>query len=75
MKGMRTREDILSVIGQIDNIMKGLAIIVEEAKRKAEEFSSTPPEPFDLRRPGAPVGVNWRTFLRPFCSRRELPFG
>lgn len=49
MKGMRTREDILSMMGQIDNIMKGLAITVEEAKRKVEEFSSTPPEPFDLR--------------------------
>ncbi|MGQ9531940.1 MAG: ribonuclease toxin HepT-like protein [Desulfotomaculales bacterium] len=45
----RTREGILSLVGQVDHVMKALRVTVDEAVLKAREFSRTTPTPFDLR--------------------------
>lgn len=33
------KEEILTIVGEIDNLLKSLELIVEEAKEKQEEFS------------------------------------
>lgn len=45
----RTKEDLLSLVGQIDHIMKALRITVEEAETKKREFITTIPSSFELR--------------------------
>lgn len=49
MKPIRSREQALEAVAQIDNVMKALAITVQEAKKKAEEFGGIVPDSFDLR--------------------------
>jgi hypothetical protein len=45
----RTKEDLLSLVGQLDHIMKALRVTVEEAEAKEREFSTIIPTPFELR--------------------------
>lgn len=45
----RTKEDLLSLVGQLDHILKALQMTVKEAETKAQEFSKKDPTPFDLR--------------------------
>lgn len=45
----KTKEDLLSLVGQLDHIMKSLRITVEEAEKKAREFNRAVPTAFDLR--------------------------
>lgn len=45
----RTKEDLLSLVGQLDHIMKALRVTVEEAEAKEREFSTVIPTPFELR--------------------------
>ena len=46
---MRTREEILAVIGEIDSLLKSLEIIVDEAREKCVEFYNREPDRFSLR--------------------------
>lgn len=44
-----SREEVLSLAGHIDYILEALRAIVEEAGRKARDFSCSSPTAFDLR--------------------------
>jgi len=45
----KTKEDLLSLAGQLDHIRQALRITVEEAEKKAREFNKVVPTAFDLR--------------------------
>ena len=45
----RTKEDLLSLVGQMDHIMKALRLTVEEAEAKEREYRTAVPTPFELR--------------------------
>ncbi|MBC7321218.1 hypothetical protein H5T89_11315 [bacterium] len=50
---MKSREEILSTIAEIDNLLKSLDIIVSEAVEKHMEFSFREPDRFSLRALGS----------------------
>jgi len=50
---MKSREEILSTIAEIDNLLKSLDIIVNEAIEKYMEFSYKEPDRFSLRALGS----------------------
>ena len=45
----RSKEQVLSLAGQIDHIMQSLRVTVDEARTMAREFTRTSPTSFDLR--------------------------
>ncbi|MGC8971270.1 MAG: hypothetical protein ACP5K2_03580 [bacterium] len=50
---MKNREEILSTIAEIDNLLKSLDIILNEAVEKRMEFSYRKPDRFSLRALGS----------------------
>jgi hypothetical protein len=46
---MRSPEEILGIIGEIDNLLVSLDIIFREAEEKLKEFSTREPDSFALR--------------------------
>ncbi|MGB9662416.1 MAG: hypothetical protein ACPL5F_10465 [Moorellaceae bacterium] len=45
----KTKEDLLTLVGQLDHIMKALRVTVEEAEATEREFRTITPTPFELR--------------------------
>lgn len=50
---MKSREEILSTIAEIDSLLKSLDIIINEAVEKRSEFSYKEPDRFSLRALGS----------------------
>lgn len=46
---MGKKEAILSLIGEIENLLQSLDLVVGEAKEQMVRYSSTKPDRFDLR--------------------------
>ncbi|HIE11932.1 MAG TPA: hypothetical protein EYP63_00640 [Desulfotomaculum sp.] len=70
---LSSREDVLSLVGQIDHIMEALQLTVAEARTKMEEFERTVPTRFDLRGIGSLYMLDWER-IKPLLTEMDVVY-